>query len=92
MTTQSALRSAGLLELAETVCAHYGTTLDVAIQMQHRGAGAHVRYVLYCVLYLLGWDQNRIAVAFGCDRNVVRWALDTVLMSEVRQFLPKAVE
>jgi|WetSurMetagenome_2_1015567.scaffolds.fasta_scaffold615305_1 hypothetical protein len=90
MTTQSALQSAGVLELAEAVCAHYGTTLDVAVKMTHGGKRAHVRHVLYSVLFVLGWTQSRIAEVFDCDHKTVSAALDTVLMTEVRRFVPRA--
>jgi len=92
MTTRLALQAAGMLELAEAVCAHYGTTLDVALTMTHWCKVPHVRHtiqVLYAVLYTLGWSQARIAKVFGCGHVTVGRAIDTVLMSEVRRFVPR---
>lgn len=87
-TSLTLLERYGVLELCERICAAYGVTLSEAVADATKGRAGKARRVLYAVLFVLGWRQSRISQVFGCDGKTVANALDSVKMSEVRQFVP----
>ena len=87
MTTRAALEAAGMLPLAETICRHYGATLESALcgnHIKHKSA----RFVLLAVLSNLGWTDERIMAVTGMSQCLLDRALDEVHISQVRRFVP----
>jgi hypothetical protein len=90
ITTHTALSNAGMLDLAEQICLRYGVTLEQALSCSRVYARRKARHAMFSVLFMRGWSQNRIATTFGYDHKTISNAIDRVLVSEVRGFLPKA--
>lgn len=91
-TTRSKLQSAGVLDTMESVCASFGITLETAMELHRLSKKVprkEARDAMYSVLFLMGWDDERIAETFDVDTVTIERALDSVLVSSIHQFLPK---